>query len=291
MIKVLQIGMTDNLGGIESYLINYSRNIDRSRVSFDFINISSNPLCFEEELKKSGSQIYKISSYYKNPLKYIIELKKIIKKNNYQIIHCNMNSAVMLFPLIAAKMAKAKVIIAHAHNSSSDKGFLKSLLHVVNKRFIPFFANTYFACSYKAGEWFFNRRILNGNHFYLIYNAIDEEKFKYSKNTRKKVREKLNIKDNTFVIGHVGRFVVQKNHMFLIETFYEFQKRYSNTLLLLIGIGPLFEKMQLKVKKLGLSSSVKFLGQQTNVNELYQAMDIFAFSSPLYIHYFITKFI
>ena len=279
MIKVLQTGMTDNLGGIEAYLINYYRHIDINHIHFDFLNIYDNKICFQDEIENNGGHVFRVTNYYKHPFKYIKEVKNIIVNNNYEIVHCNMNSAVMIWPLIAAKLAKTKVIIAHAHNSSNDKGIIKSLLHSINRHFIPFFANTYFACSYKAGEWFFNRRILNGNHFYLIYNAIDEEKFKYSKNTRKKVREKLNIKDNTFVIGHVGRFVVQKNHMFLIETFYEFQKRYPNTLLLLIGIGPLFEKMQLKVKKLGLSSSVKFLGQQTNVNELYQAMDIFLLPS------------
>lgn len=279
MIKVLQIGMTDNLGGIESYLINYYRNIDKNKINFDFINIYPNPLCFQNEIENGKSKIYKITSYYRNPFKFIAELKKIIIENDYQIIHCNMNSAVMIFPLIAAKIAKAKIIIAHAHNSSSDKGMLKKILHFVNKRFIPLFANVFFACSNKAGKWFFNKKILNSNNYFIINNAIEVEKFKFNNEVRKKLRKKLNIPAGAFVVGHVGRFVPQKNHIFLIDIFKKIYTENNNSYLILIGDGYLEEKIKNKIKEFDLLDNVLFFKKRNDINNFYQVMDAFILPS------------
>ena len=176
MIRVLQLGMTDTLGGIETFLMNYYRNIDKSRVQFDFVNIYSNDLCFQNEIISLGGNVYKAPNYYKHPFKYIMFVSKLIKEYDYKIVHCNMNSAAMLFPLIAAKVASAKIIISHSHNASSDKGIIKTIMHNINKHFIPFFANYYFACSYKAGKWFYSKRILNYRNFkisFLLFTYIN----------------------------------------------------------------------------------------------------------------------
>ena len=81
------------------------------------------------------------------------------------------------------------------------------------------------------------------------------------------------------VIGHVGRFVAQKNHMFLIDVFNEIHKQKENSVLLLIGQGPLINKAEEKVNKLKLNECVYFLGQRNDINELYQAFDIFLLPS------------
>lgn len=279
MIRVLQIGMTDNWGGIESYIMNYYRNIDKTKVQFDFVNIYNNELCFQNEIEQLGGKIYKVSSYYKHPIKYIRELKNIIIDNNYEIIHCNMNSAVFLYPLIAAKIAKAKVIIAHSHNSSSDKGVIKALLHNINKHFIPFFANKFFACSNKAGKWFYSSKILKSNDYYVIKNSINTNIFRFNDNIRKEKRAELKVADNTILIGHVGRFNKQKNHIFLIDVFNEYHRNNKNSKLLLVGIGPLKEKVESKVKELKLIDNVLFLEQRKDVNELMMAMDVFVLPS------------
>lgn len=279
MIRVLQIGMTDTLGGIETFLINYYRNIDKSKIQFDFINIYSNNLCFQDEIEQSGGKVYKVANYYKHPFKYITEVKKIIKENDYQVIHCNMNSAVMLYPLIAAKMAKAKMIISHSHNASSDKGIIKKILHNINKHFIPCFANMYFACSNKAGDWFFSKKVMNSGRYQVINNGIDINKFSYNENIRKNKRKELNISEDTIIIGHVGRFSIQKNHKYLIKVFNEIYKRNNKTVLLLIGVGPLMEKIKEQVKELNLNKAVIFLNKRTDLDELYQAMDLFVLPS------------
>ena len=280
MIKVLQIGMTNNLGGIETLLMNYYKNMDKKEVQFDFINIYDK-LYFEDEIKNMGGKVYKVKSYYKNPFCYIKELIKIIKQNNYEIIHCNMNSAVFLYPLIAAKIAKAKVIIAHSHNASNDKGLLKTILHNINKRFIPLFANTYFACSKEAGKWFFNNTIIKQENkkYFIISNGINIDKFKFNEEIRKKIRQKFNIEDKTMLIGHIGRFSKQKNHQFIIDLFKEIHEENKNTKIWLIGEGEKKDKIENLVKENHLERYVEFLGIRQNVNELLQAIDVFILPS------------
>ncbi|MCI8568946.1 MAG: glycosyltransferase family 1 protein [Bacilli bacterium] len=276
MLRVLQIGMTDNWGGIESYLINYYRNIDRNKIQFDFINIYDKKLYFQDEIEKFGGKVYNVHSYYKNPKKYIEDVANIIKKNNYEIVHCNMNSAVFLYPLKAAKKGGAKVIISHAHNASSDKGILKAFLHNINKNFISKYANVFFSCSDKAGKWFFNEKIRTSSNYYIVNNAIDTEKYEFSELVRAKKRKELNINEDCFVIGHVGRFCKQKNHDFILAVFKKIKEDNKNNIkLVLVGVGPLEEKIKDQAKKMGFYSDVIFLGQRNDVNELMSIFDLF----------------
>lgn len=279
MKKVLQMGMTDNLGGIESFLINYYQEIDKRRFQFDFINIYDNLLYFQKEIEQLGGNVYKVPSYYKHPIKYLKVVSQIIKNQKYEIVHCNMNSAVFLYPLIAAKLGGAKLIISHSHNSSSDKGIMKELLHFINKHFISFFANYYLACSSKAGEWFYSKKILKSSNFKILNNSIDVQKFKFDQQARKSKREELQIQDSTLVIGHVGRFNKQKNHVFLIECFEKVHLQNPDSVLLLVGIGPLQEDIIKLVNLKKLQNNVIFLGQRNDVEKLMCAMDIFVLPS------------
>ena len=114
----------------------------------------------------------------------------------------------------------------------------------------------------------------NGN-VYLLNNAIDIEKFKFNKKVRTKKRAELKIDDETIVIGHIGRFVETKKHLFLIQAFNEIYKKNKKVILLLIGQGPLYDRIKSKVRELNLENAVIFLGQRNDVNELYQVFDLF----------------
>ena len=221
-MRVLQIGMMYTLGGgIQTFLMNYYNNVNRKKIQFDFINIYGDKFYYKDQIEALGGVVYNLPNYYKHPFKFIKELKKLINKNNYEVVHCNMNSAVMLHPLIAAKLSNTKVIIAHAHNSSSDKGKLKKILHDINKHFIPLFANYYFACSNIAGEWFFSKKILSSNKYFIIKNAINCDKFSNNKFNKEEFKEELGISKYNEILLNVGRFNKQKNQRFLIEIFKE----------------------------------------------------------------------
>ena len=264
-------------GGVEAVVMNYYRNIDRNKVQFDFICDDDSTCIPKEEIENLGGKVILIPPYQK-VFKYHKELKKVLKEGKYKIIHSHIN-ALSVFPLWAAKSAKVPVRIAHSHSTSNKKEWKKTLLKNVLRPFSKLFATDYFCCSELAGRWLFGNKTYNQGKVYLLNNAIDVDKFKYNEKVRKAKRKKLNIEDKDLVIGHIGRFVKQKNHEFLIDIFNEIHKKNKNTILLLAGEGPLKEAIQNKVKELNLDKNVKFLGQRNDVNELYQAMDAFVLPS------------
>ncbi len=264
-------------GGVEAVVMNYYRNIDHNKIQFDFICDEDSTNIPYDEIEKLGGNVILIPPYQKL-ISYHKKLKKILKDGNYKIVHSHINT-LSVFSLFAAKCAGVPVRIAHSHSTTNKKEKKKNLLKQILRPFSKIFATDYMCCSELAGRWLFGNKEYDKGNVYLLNNAIDLEKFKYDENVRKEKRKELNIDDDTLVIGHVGRFVEQKNHRFLIDIFNEVHKQNDNSILILVGQGPLIEEMKNKIKSLDLENSVKFLGQRKDINELYQAMDLFLFPS------------
>lgn len=265
-------------GGVESVVMNYYRNINKNRIQFDFIVDSDSTNIPKEEIESLGGKIILVPPYQKTS-KYIKELAKVFKENNYKIVHSHINT-LSVFPLYAAKKANIPVRIAHSHSTSNKKEWKKNLLKNILKPFSKIFATDYFCCSEYAGKYLFGTKTYENKEVTLINNAIDVDKFLYNEELRKKKRKELGIKKE-IVICHVGRFISQKNHLRLLEIFSTLTKTNPKEkfILLLIGEGKLEPIIKEKAKSLGLEKQVKFLGQRNDVNELMQAMDIFLLPS------------
>ena len=264
-------------GGVESVVMNYYRHIDRTKIQFDFICDEDSTNIPYEEIEKMGGKVILIPPYQK-VFKYHKKLKEVLKSGGYKIVHSHINT-LSVFSLFAAKCAGVPVRIAHSHSTTNKKEKKKNLLKQVLRPFSKVFATDYMCCSELAGRWLFGNKEYDNGNVYLLNNAIDLDKFKYDEEKRKEKRKELNIEDSTLVIGHVGRFVEQKNHRFLIDIFNELHKQKENSILLLAGQGPLMEEMKEKVKILGLEKNVMFLGQRSDINELYQTFDVFCLPS------------
>ena len=265
-------------GGVEAVILNYFRNINKSKFVFDFvIDSDSTDNNFINEIQELGGTIIKCPPYQKLH-KYNKFLYKLFKEKKYDIVHSNINT-LSVFPLRMAEKAGIKIRIAHSHSTSNPKEWKKNLLKNILRPFSKKYANVYFACSELAGRYLFGNKAFDEGKVVIINNAINLDKFKYNEEKRKEIRKKLNIKNDTFVIGHIGRFVAQKNHTFLIDIFNEMHKENENSVLLLIGQGQLQNEIKEKVDKLGLANSVKFIGQVTNANDYYNAMDVFVLPS------------
>ena len=276
-IRVAHIIGKWNGGGVESVVMNYYRHIDRSKIQFDFICDEDSTNITYEEIEKLGGRVFLIPPYQKI-FKYNKELLKIFKREKYKIVHSHINT-LSVFPLRVAKKANIPIRIAHSHSTSNKKEWKKNLLKQILRPFSKVYATNYFCCSEYAGRWLFGNKEFAKGNVYLLNNAIDIDKFKYDEKIRKLKRKELGINDNHIVIGHIGRFVTQKNHTFLIDVFSEFHKQNKNAILLLVGQGPLRKMIEKKVKELGLEKNVFFLGQREDVNELYQVMDVFLLPS------------
>lgn len=264
-------------GGVEAVVMNYYRHLDHNKIQFDFICDDDSTNIPYDEIEKLGGKVILIPPYQK-VFKYQKELRRVLRDGKYKIVHSHINT-LSVFPLYAAKKVGVPVRIAHSHSTTNKKEWKKNLLKQVLRPFSKKYATNYMCCSELAGRWLFGDKAYDEGKVYLLNNAIDLDKFKYDKKIRDKKRKELGIKEDTIVIGHIGRFVAQKNHTFLIDIFNQFHKKEKNSILLLAGQGPLQEEIKNKVRELGLDDSVRFLGQRNDANELYQAFDVFLLPS------------
>lgn len=276
-IRVLHVLGGLNRGGAETMVMNLYRNIDRSKVQFDFIVHTKNKCDYDEEIKALGGRIYSIPKYNgKNHLHYKKEWYKFLEEHTeYRIIHGHVRSTASIYLKIAKKLGRKT--IAHSHNTSSGNG-ISAIVKNILQYSIRYTADYLFACSVTSGEWLFGKKACKNNNFYLIKNAIDTNQYIFNNQIRDKVRKKLKIEDK-FVVGHIGRFHHQKNHNYLIDVFKEIYEINKKSILILVGDGDLRHSIEKKINDLGLSDNVIFTGVTDNVSELLQAMDVFVFPS------------
>ena len=264
-------------GGVESVVMNYYRNIDRDKIQFHFLCDEDSTDIPYDEIEKLGGKVIVIPPYQKL-FKYQKELYKIFKENKYKIVHSHIN-ALSVFPLRIAKKAGVPIRIAHSHSTSNKKEWKKNIVKNILRPFSKVYANKFFACTKHAGEWLFGKKIIERKELNVINNAIDLKKFEFNEKMREDLRKEFGIKEDTIVIGHIGRFMKQKNHDFLIDVFNELIKKDENLILILIGQGPLLNDMKQKVRDLKIEDKVKFIGQVTDVEKYYNIMDVFLFPS------------
>jgi len=284
-VKVLYFVDRMLRGGIQSLVIDWVSRFDKEKIQVDFLLLDDgNKYELEETLKDMGCNVYKLDKIWiRKPTDYIRynkELKKFFSEHNdYKVVH--LHSTSKNYPVLKyAKKYGIPTRISHSHNIDfQTNSTLKKLIGNIFKPLLIKYSTDYFACSKIAGEWLFGNKIVKSSKFKVIHNAIDYEKFQYNETIRKKIRDELNIDDETVIIGNVARFETQKNHEFLIDVFYEYQKKVENTKLLLIGTGTLEKKIKEKVRKLEIENKVIFAGFKTNVNEYMQSMDYFVFPS------------
>lgn len=276
-VRIAQIMGYMNGAGVEAVVTNYYKYIDKDKFQFDFICCEGSTNIPYDEIESQGGRVILIPPY-KKMISYQKELKKVLKENNYKIVHSHVN-ALSVFSLFAAKRAGVKIRIAHSHSSSNKKEKTRNIVKNVLKLFSKTFSNYYVGCSELAARWLFGNKTFDSGKVRILNNAIDLEQFQFNGKIRKEKRNELNISDDTFVIGHIGRFMKQKNHSFLIDIFNEILKLKPNSLLLMAGQGPLIDEIKNKVNNLNIEENVKFLGQRSDANELYQAFDVFLLPS------------
>lgn len=284
MKRILVIGLSSNLGGAECFIMNYFRNIDKTKISMDFL-IYEEHCVFEDEIIRSGCTIYRIvEPRYKRICGFIRDRNELFKKlaQIYDTIWLNDCSLANACDLMAAKRYGFKKRIFHSHNNrhmrNDKKKKFYEIVHNLNKIFIDKWATDFWACSYEAGKFCFPKKILEGKHFRIIPNAIEMDKYYYDPCIREEYRNKYEV-DKKIVIGNVGRLHFQKNQTFLIDIFGAFVKMHTNAELWIIGDGDDRKQLEEKVHKLGIDSKVKFMGIRNDISHLMQAMDVFIFPS------------
>ncbi|SDB21844.1 glycosyltransferase family 1 protein [Eubacterium oxidoreducens] len=276
-IRILNMFTIMNRGGAETMVMNYYRNIDRSKIQFDFLVHRSQRGAYDDEIEALGGKIYRmIPIYPKNFKAYQKMLEEFFKEHKeYKIIHSHM-SELGYFAFAEAEKQGVKIRICHAHNAPHGWDIKMIMRNRFKKKMMPHITHM-FTCGEEAANWLYGKE--HRKEFIHMNNAIDAQKFRYNPQKAASVRKSLGLMPNQLVVGHVGRFNKQKNHTYLIEIFKEVVRLRSDAVLLLVGVGYLMERIKAQVEENKLTDHVRFLGSRDDVNDLMQIFDVFLFPS------------
>lgn len=277
-IKVLRIIGEYTAGGVEKIAINYYRNINHAEIGLDLMFLGSKLPDISDEMSANGDSLFGATEYRNNVFKCINDIRTVVKENGYDVVHAQLNT-LNVIALFGAYLGGAKVRISSNHSTANLKyEFKKSLLKYLLRPTTTWFATNLAACSEYAGRWCFGNRKFDAGKVTIIRNAIDLDEFTFCEGTRSEVRKSYGWEDK-FVIGHAGRFVQQKNHVFLLQIFAEIHKKNDRAILVLAGDGPLVDTVKRQSEVLGIRDSVFFLGVRKDMSKLMQAMDVFMLPS------------
>lgn len=268
-IKIAYIAKNMLVNGISTVILNYCQNLDKNKFKITIFAGAPIEKQYIEELNKIGVEIKETPIKKKNPIGYYLFLINALKSKDYDIVHIHGNSSTMTPELFIAYAKGIKVRIAHSHNSTCDNKKIHRLLK-------PLFNRLYthgFACSNIAGDWMFDKK-----DYTVIPNGFDTQKYVFDDKTRLKIRNNMKLEDK-MVIGHVGRFNDQKNHPFLLDVFEKVACKNEKAVLLLIGTGPNFKKINEMIQHHKYKNRIICFGVSENVSELYNAMDVFVLPS------------
>jgi glycosyltransferase involved in cell wall biosynthesis len=278
-IRVLHTLGSLDPGGVETWLLNVLRRIDRDRFQFDFCTFGPQGGMHAAEAEKLGSKILRCPKG-SNPWKFRNCFRQILREGRYDVVH----SHVHFFSGVILRWANAEgvpVRIAHSHTSQDDKAstFARRFYRWLMKSWIERYATHGLAASQLAAAQLFGEDWQRDRRFQVVHCGIDLHPFGEPV-AREEVRAELGIPLNATVVGHVGRFVPAKNHRFLLEIADEISKRRPDTHFLLVGDGPLRPDIEARAGAMGFNGNMHFAGSRTDVPRLMcGGMDVFVFPS------------
>nr|WP_298248837.1 glycosyltransferase family 1 protein [uncultured Halomonas sp.] len=274
-VRVLHVFASLDRGGAEGMVMSLYRNIDRSKLQFDFVvNEHPHDYAHEDEINALGGRVFRMPVFKGiNSLQYYHAWRQLFREHpEWKVVHAHHTSPAFLYLMAAKKLDR--ITIAHSHIASYEKN-LKSLSKIFTRYPLRYISHNLFSCSDAAAKWMFGKK---SNESIILNNSVDASALRFSCINRIKKRDELKL-NSKFVVGHVGRFETQKNHDFLLDIFYYIKEKKPDAVLLLVGDGVQRSKIEEKVCKLKLEENVEFLGVRSDVVELLSAMDVFVFPS------------
>jgi len=275
MLRIAIIAGVLHSGGKRNLIMEYYRHIDRSQIQFDFICDSDSNGIPEEEIKALGGRVYKVSPY-KNIIPHLKGTYNILKENQYVVMHA-FDNTLNIFPMFLGRIAGVKLRISESI-SKGDKNEKKTFVKYALRPFSHWFTNCYMANSIDCGIWQFGKKAYNKGEICIFKTVINTDENTFDDRLRESTRDKFEW-TNRVVYGFIGRYVPQKNPIFLIDVFYEITKKQENAILILIGFGELKHEMHDRIQRYGIADKVVDLGRRDDIRQFYNAFDAFLLPS------------
>ena len=267
-IRLVMLVASLSINGISTVIMNYCKNMDLTH--FDIAIMAGIPIdsSYKKECVLKGIHLIELPSKKKDTKEYYKHLWKSLAEG-YDIVHVHGSSATITIELLFAFFRGIRIRIAHCHNTTCNHIYI----HKVLKPIFNLLYTKAFACSSLAGKWLFGNE-----NVYIIPNSFDTTRFRFNERNRKEIREKLHI-DTQMLIGHIGRFNVQKNQEFILKVFEEIAAINSEAYLILVGTGPDFNKINQLAQNSAYFNRIIIYGETLEAEKVYAAMDVFVFPS------------
>lgn len=247
--------------GITSVILSYLQAMDRGEMEIYIASTINCESAIRKKIEVLNCKVVDFPSRRTETIKYFFSLVSFARKNKIDVLHAHGNSGTLAIEMLAGWLGGCKKRIAHSHNTRCDQvkadRILRSIFNLLYTDAL--------ACGDAAGRWLFRDK-----PFTVLSNGRDVQAFSFDEQKRKKKRAELNLKDE-IAIGHVGGFVEQKNHRFLLEIFREILKMEPSTRLFLIGDGLL--KTEIEAAAKDFKENLTFVGTTLDVPDYLQAMD------------------
>lgn len=269
-MKVLQIIPTFGVAGAEKVVLNYLKYNQSDTMHIKAISLypSQNSM-YDQEIAAKGLDVTYLHKGHGFDISVVKELKNAIKQYNPDVIHTHLYA--LKYLLLTGEMKNRKIFHTIHNQPDKDVGKLDELINRYcfrKSKVIPVTLQDELAAEVNNYYGVTNTKVIKNGIPLQEYNKKNNELYK-----------ELNIKRDTFIIGHIGRFSWQKNHDFIINIFEQIQKVNKNTCLLLIGNGGEEKRIRSLVEEKGIGERVRFLGNRSDIAELLNIMNVFFFPS------------
>lgn len=275
-MKVLEILSALDGGGVAHLLYEYCKN-SYKEIQYDFVVTDDAEGMLEEPLKELGCRVYHIMQMRKNIKNHNAELERIILEGQYDVVHDH-SDIKSFFSLMIAKKCGVRKTIAHSHRSLFETGIKNKIIDSICRMITFKYADQLVACGRDSAISVYGKKKYQSGKIVILPNAINTEAYLYNESIRKDLLQKYDI-ENKLVIGHVGRFVKEKNHYFILKIFAELTKYQPNSVLFLFGDGPLIDQIRRKACEYGIEDQVLFMGNRDDINLMLNMFDVFLFPS------------
>ena len=276
-MRILVFGLTSVVGGVESYIRNLIYNIDKSKYYFDFMIVGEKEkACFEDEFNElfndEKEHFYHCPNMKKGFLSTNRWLREFYETHRYDLIYMNVTTAARIMYCNYAVTKQGVPLITHNHCGNAVSKYA-SINNNLFKNYTTKKSAVKLACSDEAFAYGF---MCDKSEVTIIQNGIDVNRFAFNKKYRSELREELKITDDQVVIGHVGRFAVEKNQKFFIELSKALDDHF---IFVCVGEGNLKERFSEEVQNQGVEQQFRILPFSDHAEMYYSMMDIFAMPS------------
>lgn len=241
-------------------------------------------LMLDKLYEELGCESYQIdfsrSPLSKDNVKAYEQLKKVIEKGNYDIVHCHTPNAAVITRLVCRKFRKRtglKVFYtAHGFHFYKGAPMLNWMVYYPVEKFCSRFTDKLITINRE--DYVLAQRHMHAKTVkYVSGVGIDTKKFDNKRIDKLKIKKELGIPENSFLLLSVGELNQNKNHQTIIKALAELKDRHVHYAI--AGSGELYDYLEQLARDLNVADQVHLLGFRNDLPDIYRVADVFCFPS------------